>query len=924
MRLQRTIRDAAATLVVSAMLISGCGGETPEALLASAKGYLAKDDRQAAVIQLKNVLQKSPSLAEARFLLGKALLESDDVRGAEKELRKALELKYPADQVVPPLARSLASLGEFNKVTDEFAKAEVATPEGKAELQTAIGQAHLAMGKPSLASDAFSVALTAQPKYVPALLGRALIAAGSRDLSGALATVDSALAIAPRDQDAWQLKGNILLAQGQTDMALAAYRKAAEAKPSFLPAHSAIVLVLNQQGKVEDAAKQLESMKQVAPSHPQTMYLQALVAYRQKKFAAAREAIQQQLRVAPDYLPGVLLAGAIEYELKSYAQAETHLLKVLQRAPDQRLARRILVTGYLRSGQPGKALDALKPVLDAIDKDSDMLALAGEVYMVNGEPAQAAEYFAKAAALDPGSADKRTALALSHMAKGESERAFGELEKIAGVDSGIRADLALVAGYLQRRQYDKALAAIGTLEKKQPDNPLPDNLRGGALLGKGDSSGARRSFERALEKSPTYFPAAANLARLDLADKKPDAARQRFEALLSKDAKNLQALLALAELRAKTGGSSEDVVALIGKAVTASPTESAPRLALIGHYLGAKDSKKAVAAAQDALAAIPDRPEILDAAGRALQAAGETNQAVATYNKLAALQPGSPLPYLRMAEIQVAAKDKDSAMQSLRKALGIKPDLVEAQRGIIALDLDAGRFQEAIAVARDVQKQRPKQSAGFLFEGDIHASKKQWADAAAAYRNGLKQAGTPDLAVRVHTALTAAGSNADASTFASNWLKDHQKDAVFRLHLAQMATAKKDYATAAQYYRKVVDDQPNNVLALNNLAWVAGQLKDPKALEYAELANKLTPNQPAIMDTLGTLLVERGDTARGLELLHKASELAPQAGSIRLNLAKGLIKVGKKEAAKKELDELAKLGEKFPDQGEVEKLKQAL
>jgi predicted Zn-dependent protease len=139
-----------------------------------------------------------------------------------------------------------------------------------------------------------------------------------------------------------------------------------------------------------------------------------------------------------------------------------------------------------------------------------------------------------------------------------------------------------------------------------------------------------------------------------------------------------------------------------------------------------------------------------------------------------------------------------------------------------------------------------------------------------------------------------------------------------------MATAKKDYATAAQYYRKVVDDQPNNVLALNNLAWVAGQLKDPKALEYAELANKLTPNQPAIMDTLGTLLVERGDTARGLELLHKASELAPQAGSIRLNLAKGLIKVGKKEAAKKELDELAKLGEKFPDQGEVEKLKQAL
>jgi predicted Zn-dependent protease len=47
---------------------------------------------------------------------------------------------------------------------------------------------------------------------------------------------------------------------------------------------------------------------------------------------------------------------------------------------------------------------------------------------------------------------------------------------------------------------------------------------------------------------------------------------------------------------------------------------------------------------------------------------------------------------------------------------------------------------------------------------------------------------------------------------------------------------------------------------LNNLAWVAGQMKDPKAIEYAEKANKLAPNQPALMDTLAVLLMDKGDT----------------------------------------------------------------
>ncbi|TMH19250.1 MAG: tetratricopeptide repeat protein [Betaproteobacteria bacterium] len=94
-------------------------------------------------------------------------------------------------------------------------------------------------------------------------------------------------------------------------------------------------------------------------------------------------------------------------------------------------------------------------------------------------------------------------------------------------------------------------------------------------------------------------------------------------------------------------------------------------------------------------------------------------------------------------------------------------------------------------------------------------------------------------------------------------------------------------------------------MVLNNLAWVAGELGDSKALSYAEKASTLAPTNPAILDTLGMLLVKNGDMAQGLEKLQKAAQLAPNQADIRLHLAKTLIKAGDKAAARKELEVLA-------------------
>jgi putative PEP-CTERM system TPR-repeat lipoprotein len=919
----RSIGIAAASLVLVATLLVGCG-EKPGTHVESAKKSLAKNDRSAAIIELKNALQIDPDLAEARLLLGKSLLDAGDLPAAEKELGKARELKIPDDQVVPPLARAIMGQNAFAKVIEQFGKVELGAPEARADLASTLGLAQMFAGNVDAARRLFADAQKDVPGYPAAMLGEARLKASAGTLPEATALVEAVLAKSPELADGWQLKGDIASMQSQPDNAVAAYRKVLELRADNLAVRSRLASILIQQGKSQEASAEIDAMKRIAPKHPQTLYLQALLALQEKNYTAAREAIQLQLRAAPDNVPGLVLEGVIAFRSGAFAQAESSLSRALRQAPKQRAARIVLVNTYIRNRQPAKALEALKPLLEEGEQDSDVLALAGEVYMQNGNTKEAEKVFTKASALDPKNMNKRAALALTHMSSGDVDRGFRELEVAAAADTGTRADLALIAANVEQRKYDAALKAIADLEKKQPDKPLPHNLRGTVYSAKGDTAAARRSFERALALDPADFGAAASLARLDLADKKPDVARARFEAVLAKDPTSTRSLLALAELRTQTGGTTDEVADLITRAIHAEPTSTLPRLVLINFYLRSKEPKKAVSAAQDALAAIPDRPELLDAGGRAQMAAGDTNQAIAAFTRLSQLRPDTPEPLMRIASAQMAGKDPDAAVQTLKKALALKPDLVDIQMALIRANLAAGHDKEAMVIARDVQKRRPKESVGYVFEGDIHAARRAWPEAAAAYRNGLNYAGSTDLATRLDAALRTGGSAAEADKFIAGWLRDHPKDRELHLYLAEMAIRKKDFPGAVSHYRTLLETRADDAMVLNNLAYASAQVKDPKALEYAEKAVKLAPNNPAVLDTYGMLLIDKGDTKRGVEYVRRASELAPAADGIRLNLARALIKDGQKAAAKKELDTLAQLGDKFSDQAEVGKLMQGL
>lgn len=912
------------SIIAATLIVMGCDSSSPEKMMASAKDYLEKDNPAAAIIQIKNVLNKNPDSPEARLLLGRALLDSGDPVAAELELRKAIELKIPAGQVTPPLARALMAQGKAKKVIDELANTPTANAEELAELKTVVAQSYIMLANVESAKTTFNEALAAKPNYAPAQLGLARLEAIKGNLAEANKIVDEVLLKSPREADAWHFKGDLQRAEQKLPEALAAYQKVLELKPNTASVHANIIMLQIQDQKLDLAAKQLAEMQKVAAKQPLTVYLTALVAFTKKDLAAASSAVENLLKMQPENPQGLQLAGAIAYQKQSDIQAQDALSKALKKSPGLDYSRRLLVKSYLRSKQPAKALATLQPVLQGTAAPPAWLTLAGEVYMQNGDAERAAEFFSQAAKHDPKDSKAKTALALSQMNLGHTAQAFTDLEKIAASDSGVTADMALIASAMRQKDFDKALQAIANLEKKQPNSPLVHNLRGQVLVAKKDSPAAKKSFEKALAEDPTYLSAVTNLVAMDLAENKIDQARQRYETVLAKDPKNVPAMLSLAQLKARTGASLDDVASLLKKAVAADSSNPAPRFALMSLYLNAKDKDKARATTEEALAAFPENPEILSVAGQVYQLSGDTNQALTTYNKLTNLLPNNPQPYLRIAEMHLAAKNKQAARDILAKGIDKQPDSLPLQRAQIMLDVADERFNDALTTARAIQKTQPKEAAGYLLEGDIHLAKKSWKDAATAYRAGLKAAPTTDLAGRLYVALLQGGQTAEAGNSVDGWLKAHPDDQGFRMFVADIANKRKDYATAINHYRALLAVAPKNPAILNNLAWSLGQLNDPKAITYAEEANKLAPNQPAIMETLGTLYVAQGKPAAGAELLAKVVSLAPQNPDFRLSYAKALIKAGKKAEAKQTLDTLAKLGEKFPAHAEVAELSKGL
>jgi len=902
----------------------GCSdsGESAGKHVDKAQEQAAQGELSGAVIELKNALQKNPQDAQARFALGELYLKQELGRAAEKEFLQARQLGLDEDRIGPPLGEALLLNHDFKRVLELINPALAKTLEKRADMLRINADAQFGLGQVDLACTQYQEALNLDAKLASAYWGLARCARVREGVGAARAMYDKAIELNPKNARTRVEFGNMEYGLGNFAAAEKQYAEAMKLDSDLLQAQAGFALIAYLQGRVEPASAEIERLRKKYPDSPLGKSLQAIIEYEKRDFTAAFKTSSEALNDIPNHLPTLAVNGRAAYKLGRYDEAWRSLSKFLLANPENAHVRKLVANTQIKLKRNLDALETLVPLISEESRDADALILAGGANVMLNKAKVAVKFYERALLADPKSAAAHIALAQILTAAQENRGAKEHLLKAVQIEpDNLQALYGLARLHLGLREYEQALAVLAGIEKKWPSRVETPVLKAQVLFDMKDVAGARRTLEARLAAAPKDVSAALNLARIDIAENKLADAKRRVKSVLSQKSDHLESLLMQARIAGQEGNAKEHLK-WIQQAVQAHPANIVPALELARYYLVDRQPYKALESARQAEKIKADSPEVLIVLAATQIAAGEKENALASYHRLAtSVLPNSPAIQLRHAQMQLEVNsNREGARFSLERALQLQPDYLEAQSTLIALDTSDRKFNTALETARKVQAQRPAEAIGHVFEGDVMMAQNRYTAAVDAYRKGIEKANGVTAVANLHRSLVLAGRKGEAEKTLDGWLDKHPSDIPVRLYRAEAAMLEGQFEAARIQLESIQRIQPELPNVLNNLATVYAAAKDPRALDFAQRANKLAPNNPLIADTLGWILVERGQIEQGLILLRKAQTMQPRHPQINYHLAAALARSGAKDDARGILKNLLSGPQAFPERPQAEAL----
>ncbi|WP_078120567.1 XrtA/PEP-CTERM system TPR-repeat protein PrsT [Thiosocius teredinicola] len=858
--------------------------------LAEAKEFVQKGEIKAAVIQLKNALQEDPTNVQARVMLGSLYLRGGDGPAAAKEFGRARDLGAAEKLWLPGYARALMLQGQFDAVLKEVTAEGDLDNKQRAELIALRGNANLATGQIEEAQGEYDKALALDRGNPMARLGKAQILLSQRQEEQALEQLNKVLLEHPAHVESRLARGDLMRRLRRLDDALVDYKRAIDESPRNARAYIGQALVHIAQRDVDNAKKDLEVLHTIAADLPAVNYLQALVSFQEGDYDRASDELQALLRVTPSSLQAQLMYGVVSYARNEFTIADEYLSRVLSSNPNNPQIAKLVGAARIKLRDPQRAVKALAPVVSEATRDAQLLALLGTAYLQTGENSKGAALIERAVELDPEQAMLRTQLAVGKIASGDTAAAIDQLESAVALGQDVvQADVLLVLSYLNKKEFDKAIAASEGLEERMSDSPIPFNLTGLAYLAQSNFTEAKQRFERALEKDPKFLVAHMNLARLGLLTNDPGAAKKAYEDVLAKDAKHIGAMMGLAAL-AQSANDAEQAEAWLRRANDANPQALQPKVVLAELYLRRNEGLKATNLLSGLPAEQAELPAVLRLRGMAQLQSGDYSSAIHTLRTLTEQQPKSMEAWFQLARAQAASNDLAAARESFAKATELDPEykVPVVWVGLGELELRDRRYDAALELAQTLKEKFPQRVFGYDLEAAAYRGQGNTERATEALEAAIAIEGDTRRVNLLASAYVATGDNDKAVEVLQDWLDKHPTDGATWANLGVFQQQVGDTTGALLAYENAIKHGQANSVILNNMAWLYLQKRDKRAEEYATRAYQMASDSPEIIDTYGWVLFQTGKRNDGLAALQQALVIAPNNAEIALHVAEAL------------------------------------
>jgi putative PEP-CTERM system TPR-repeat lipoprotein len=919
-------RVFATALACSVLALGACDprGGSVDSMVKRAQEHRAAGSIRASIIELKNALQKDGQNGNVRMLLGEAFIDVGDGNSAEIELRRARELGAPAARTALLQGEVKILQGRFDQVLRENTVNDADPAEARAAVLALRARAHLGLGQRVQTEQALKAALELDPKSVDALVTLARVAQATNNPGAAADYLARAAAVAPKDIRVLAVQGDRAFAAKDFSGAENHFREILKQRKDDVAAYNAQLGVARAQvasGNLKDAVARLTAMLKVSPNDPATNYLRALAAYQSKEYQTAKTHSEVALRTARNHRPSMFIAGAANYALGQYEQAFRHLSTYVHEVPGNLEARKLLAATQMRMGQADKAVGTLQAATrQPGGEDAQLLAMIGTASAQAGDVRSASRYMERAVQQDPNNPALRARLGATQIALGNVAEGMDELEKAAEQDPAGAADIQLIAAHLRAQEWDKALEAAQRLQQKQPASSSGYIMAGLAESGRGNFAAAKAAFEKAQQVKPDDRAPVKYLAALAARQNDLDEARRLYRESLTRVPGDVEFLLLWAQLEERAGRRDE-MIRLAEEAVKANPDNKFAKLSVARIYLIANEPRKVVDLLQADIQGGGADPGILEAMGRAQLALGQSDSAMVSFRELVNVQREVPQAHQYLAAAYEAAGLFDRAVMSSAEALRLSNNAPPYKFQYARVLARAGKLDEASKIVAELKQGHADDPTLIDLEGSLAIAAKRPNDAVNAYQRLMLVQNTNVNLAKLTQAKQQAGRGAEAVGDLEAWLQKYPQDTMSRVSLGDLYVGLKQYEKAVPVYEEVIRAAPDNVIALNNLAWAMAQTgRANEALPHARRAATLAPENPAILDTLGTTLVRAGQPAEAVAPLRKAVEKAPNARPIEFHLAEALAKQGQRDEARGILRRALSGNEQFPERAEAEKL----
>jgi len=597
----------------------------------------------------------------------------------------------------------------------------------------------------------------------------------------------------------------------------------------------------------------------------------ALAALEQGDLDQALALAREFVKEAPRSVEGRQVLAAAALAKGDLAEAEAAATEALRIDPKQARAAVLLAQIQDRKGDLKRMESELRRAIQIDPRLPVAHRLLSQLLARQGRAAEATASAERAVRESGGEAADAYQLGLLYLDQGrlaESEELLGRV--VAARPDHTQATLMLGLAKLGLRKVDQAAPL---LERAAARDPSSHWARLGMALvarSRGQYAQAISQLE-ALARDRADWPLAnLQLGETLLVDKKPDAAMQAFE-------------------RAEQSGSS--------KAFT--------QLQVARILLAYRESDRAIAKARAAMATPGFGPSARALIADALVAKGDVAGAERELREGMAAAPKDALPAMQLGRFYATQRRWPDALRQFEQAGKLQPDSRDALVAQAEARLAMNQGAEAVQVAERVLKLEGESVQGWTYLAATQDRAGRPADARETYERALKK--HPGH-LGVGLALTALHQREKRTLLAAKLLGELAESNPLSpaplVELAMLRESEKDAAGAVAAYRQALLRDERNPIALNNLAVRLGA--DPKtrdeAVGLAERAYQVAPRSPAIAETLGWIVFQKGDVDRAQKLLEQAVAGQPDDPTGRYHLAQVYARRGKKAEARRELE----------------------